>query len=100
MSASFAAAGSSRSFTCTPFAQAGAASDVWSLGCLLYELVTGRFLFHDPDWIRFFMRVTRDGGAVLPPDHMASSVDSIVGTTASRSAACTPPAHAKMPFEF
>ena len=38
---------------------AGAASDVWSLGCLLFELVTGHFLFFDPDWICFFMRITQ-----------------------------------------
>ena len=38
---------------------AGAASDVWSLGCLLFELVAGHFLFFDPDWISFFMRITQ-----------------------------------------
>ena len=38
---------------------AGAASDVWSLGCLLFELVAGHFLFFDPDWICFFMRITQ-----------------------------------------
>lgn len=35
-----------------------AASDIWSLGCLFYELITGRFLFEDQEWARFFIRVT------------------------------------------
>ena len=34
------------------------ASDAWSLGCLFYELLTGKFLFQDPVWARFFVRVT------------------------------------------
>ena len=38
-------------------------ADVWSAGCLLYELLFGDFLFSDPDWTQFFVRVTKD---VLP----------------------------------
>ena len=37
---------------------AGPASDVWSIGCLFYELVTGEYLFADSDWSRFFLRIT------------------------------------------
>lgn len=45
---------------------AGAPSDVWSLGCLLYELVTGSYLFADDDWIKMFVRITK----VTSPIHI------------------------------
>ena len=44
---------------------AGKASDVWSLGCLLFEIVGGIMLFYDDDWIRFFMRVTSESDPIL-----------------------------------
>jgi serine/threonine protein kinase len=37
---------------------AGPASDVWSIGCLFFELMTGEFLFLDTDWSRFYLRIT------------------------------------------
>ncbi len=46
---------------------ANSASDIWSLGCLFFELLTGEFLFYDDDWVKFFLRVTQ-GTEVLTAD--------------------------------
>lgn len=50
------------------------ASDIWSLGCLFFELLTGQFLFanSDGDWLAFYYRVTGESNAGNP---LLSSID-------------------------
>jgi serine/threonine protein kinase len=44
---------------------AGPACDIWSIGCLFYELFTGRYLFADSNWSRFFLRITEGNQPLL-----------------------------------
>jgi len=36
----------------------GSGFDIWSLGCLIYELFVGEFLFYSPDYSLFYMNLT------------------------------------------
>ena len=58
----------------------GELSDCWSLGCLLYELIVGDFLFETGDnWALFFLLLSDEKMGVLPGEEACQKL-SIIGT--------------------
>lgn len=49
---------------------AGQPCDIWALGCLLFEIVSGEMLQYDDDWSRFFVRITRTSLPVVDGDRL------------------------------
>ena len=46
-------------------------SDIWSVGCLFYELCTGEFLLYEPEWPRFFHRVISHKEQLITKEKLA-----------------------------
>jgi serine/threonine protein kinase len=44
---------------------------VWACGCLLYEAITGDYLFEESDWSRFYLRITASDQPLLTPANLS-----------------------------
>jgi len=51
--------------------QCGQQADVWSLGCLLFEIIANDYMLYDADWIRFFLRTITPSVELVPPKSLA-----------------------------
>lgn len=45
-------------------------SDIWSLGCLLYEILTNDFLFYNNNQAVFYCRVTSNTEPILTQENI------------------------------
>jgi len=45
----------------------GQLCDVWSIGCLFFELLTGEHLFGGDEWTAFYLRLTSETATLLTP---------------------------------
>jgi serine/threonine protein kinase len=58
-----------------------ATSDIWSLGCLLYELVTQEFMFVRDNWARFYTHLVKSNDKILRTDHEEKLLDALGWTS-------------------
>ena len=60
-------------------------SDIWSIGCLLFELLTHEYLFTGGDWVQFFMKLS--GAQVVLDQRAEHLIDkSVYGNVAAANA--------------
>lgn len=45
-------------------------ADIWSAGCLFYEILTGEILFYDKDYPAFLQRVTKHTEPLFTPERL------------------------------